>query len=537
MTDRRFNQMRARGWYQSVAMFGIFMISAPGFANQTSNSNVDATSLSYPIVETNQTDCFGISNALELCPNKDGKTFGQDSQYRGYIPSYTDNRNGTVTDNVTRLTWTQSIDINKDGKIDVHDKLTYEEALQYSLNLNQGGYEDWRLPTIKELYSLIMFDGQDPSGLNNAGNIDIVPFIDDKVFGFDSGDTASGERLIDSQYVSSTKYVTTTMKGDETVFGVNFIDGRIKGYGLKSPKGGEKTFYVMAVRGNIDYGINLYIDNKDGTITDKATGLVWEKGDSGMGVNWPLALSYCENLTLAGRSDWRLPNVKELQSIVDYSRSPETTNSAAINPLFLVSSIVSESDKIDYPNFWSSTTHKNLKNGKNASYVAFGRSLGYMGGQWMDVHGAGSQRSDPKTGDALQYPTGHGPQGDAIRIENYVRCVAGGRAVFTQQPIKLSRKGKTYTLTGHENRQNKASSGLSDNLPSMGMKAQFSMDRPMNGDPSQGGDPFTMMDTNNDGKLSKQEVKGPLAKDFSRIDRNNDGYISKDEMPELPARR
>ena len=44
----------------------------------------------------------------------------------------------------------------------------------------------------------------------------------------------------------------------------------------------------------------------------------------------------------------------------------------------------------------------------------------------MDVHGAGAQRSDPKTGSASDYPTGHGPQGDAIRIENYVRCVTGG---------------------------------------------------------------------------------------------------------------
>ena len=41
----------------------------------------------------------------------------------------------------------------------------------------------------------------------------------------------------------------------------------------------------------------------------------------------------------------------------------------------------------------------------------------------MDVHGAGAQRSDPKEGDAADYPEGHGPQGDAIRIDNYVRCV------------------------------------------------------------------------------------------------------------------
>jgi hypothetical protein len=44
-------------------------------------------------------------------------------------------------------------------------------------------------------------------------------------------------------------------------------------------------------------------------------------------------------------------------------------------------------------------------------------------GGWVDVHGAGAQRSDPKTGNPATYPTGFGPQGDAIRIYNYVRLV------------------------------------------------------------------------------------------------------------------
>jgi len=54
--------------------------------------------------------------------------------------------------------------------------------------------------------------------------------------------------------------------------------------------------------------------------------------------------------------------------------------------------------------------------------VSFGRAMGYMN-RWVDVHGAGAQRSDPKAGDPADYPTGHGPQGDAIRIYNHVRLV------------------------------------------------------------------------------------------------------------------
>jgi hypothetical protein len=52
--------------------------------------------------------------------------------------------------------------------------------------------------------------------------------------------------------------------------------------------------------------------------------------------------------------------------------------------------------------------------------------MGKMNGRWMDVHGAGAQRSDPKDGNPSLYEDGLGPQGDAIRIYNYVRCVRGG---------------------------------------------------------------------------------------------------------------
>ena len=56
---------------------------------------------------------------------------------------------------------------------------------------------------------------------------------------------------------------------------------------------------------------------------------------------------------------------------------------------------------------------------------------GAFGGQaadyhYIDVHGAGAQRSDPKAGDPAMFPHGRGPQGDVIRINNFIRCVRGG---------------------------------------------------------------------------------------------------------------
>ncbi len=129
----------------------------------------------------------------------------------------------------------------------------------------------------------------------------------------------------------------------------------------------------------------------------------------------------------------RLPTIKELQGIVDYSKSPDTSGSAAIDSLFETSTITNEAGEKDYPAFWASATLVAYPdNAGDAAYVSFGRALGYMNGQWMDVHGAGAARSDPKTGDAGEFPTGHGPQGDAIRIDNYVRCVQGGATLVEE---------------------------------------------------------------------------------------------------------
>jgi len=74
-------------------------------------------------------------------------------------------------------------------------------------------------------------------------------------------------------------------------------------------------------------------------------------------VDWPAALEYAEGLDFAGHSDWRLPNAKELQSIIDYTRSPDTTGSAAIDPTFNATEIKNEGGEKDFAHYWSSSTH------------------------------------------------------------------------------------------------------------------------------------------------------------------------------------
>ncbi len=387
----------------------------------------------YRIVDTGQEKFYNNNNEINA-PSSGEDFYGQDAQFDGNQPSYTNNGDGTITDNLTGLIWSQTPDLNRDGKINAEDKLNYYDALTAADTLTLAGYNDWRIPSTKELYSLIMFYGIDPSGYNGTNTSNLVPFINTNYFDFGYGDSGAGERIIDAQYATSTIYKGTVMDGQKALFGVNFADGRIKGYPVDptplEPNG--KVFYILFVRGNPEYGVNDFTDNNNGTITDNATSLMWTQDDNGEAVLWQNALAWVQHKNdenYLGYNDWRLPNVKELQSIVNYDRSPSSTNSAAIDELFNCSTITDEGGNMNYPFYWSSTTHANMQNGNFASYVAFGNGLGWMQDMMtneyklLDVHGAGCQRSDPKTGNTDDYPYGHGPQGDVIRIYNYVQLV------------------------------------------------------------------------------------------------------------------
>lgn len=377
----------------------------------------------YPMVGTNQTIYY--NNSTEISATAVGDDYyGQNANYLGTTPSYHDNGDGTVTDLVTGLMWQQTFDHNGDGTIDYDDKLSYDEILAVPETVTTGGYTDWRVPTIKEQYSLMLFSGKDISMYSGTSTEGLTPFINNDYFDFAYGDTEHNERLIDVQLATTALYVSTEV--GETVFGVNMADGRIKGYGTEM-MGQPKAFNYLLVRGNETYGENMYINNGDGTVTDIATDLMWMQDDSDTCMIWADGLVYAENFEYAGYSDWRLPDAKELQGIVDYTRSPATTNSAAIDPVFNCTVIQNEAGEDDYPWYFSSTTHaadSDQNEGGWAVYVAFGRCMGNMGtGTWTDVHGAGAQRSDPKDGDPAQFENGHGPQGDAVRIYNYVRLV------------------------------------------------------------------------------------------------------------------
>lgn len=160
-----------------------------------------------------------------------------------------------------------------------------------------------------------------------------------------------------------------------------------------------------------------YRDNGDGTVTDLNTGLMWQQSLPDEKYTYAECITYAENSSLAGYTDWRLPTIKELYSLILFSGKTMMSEAGC------VPEITNEAGEKDYPCYWTSSTHLDGPFPDKAVYIAFGRAMGCWQYAWTDVHGAGAQRSDPKEGDPADYPEGHGPQGDAIRIYNYVRLV------------------------------------------------------------------------------------------------------------------
>ena len=106
-----------------------------------------------------------------------------------------------------------------------------------------------------------------------------------------------------------------------------------------------------------------FTDNGNGTVTDHKTGLVWQKGEPGP-MTWDTALDYCEGLSLGSKTDWRLPNIKELHSLTD-----DTRYRPAIDRNYFPNAIAS--------GYWSSTTF--ALNPSNAWVVDFYYGYGYVG--------------------------------------------------------------------------------------------------------------------------------------------------------------
>jgi uncharacterized lipoprotein NlpE involved in copper resistance len=410
----------------SCIFMAIVLLTLYSCESKIKKDNTFIPESAYVQIATGQTTLYDIDGKIIHREDNKDSFYGQDADYlKGKEMAYTNNEDGTISDQNTGLMWQE---------IPYSEGFTWKDAVEYCEDLELAGYDDWRAPSAKELYSISNFD----SGW---------PYLDTTYFALASGEIGKQE-----QYWTLNNYVGKTVEGGySAAFGVNHVTGHIKAYAGEAPShregnmpappngpqgakgqgtpppppGGQngKHFnpllkYVRAVRGHA-YGVNQFADNKNGTISDKASGLMWTTDDSKKALNWEDALKYAENSEFAGYSDWRLPNVKELQGIVDYSYAPgakdSLKNRAAIDPLFSCTPIKNEADIDDYAYYWTSTSAHFTKGRPfyYAWYVAFGRAVNAEG---VDFHGAGAVRFDTKHENG---PAGEGGE----RYYNYVRLV------------------------------------------------------------------------------------------------------------------
>jgi len=251
---------------------------------------LSSSTLAGCLPDTGQTKCYDNHSEI-TCPSPGEDFYGQDAQHPCNPNSYTSLAGGImVQDNVTGLVWENKTD---DGSI--HDKdniYNWNHAQSVFIatlnNDNFGGYSDWRLPTINEL-----------SFIRNLGNFD--PSINTDYF----------TNTVSSYYWSSTTCAGLPPRAWFVGFGYGDFF-----YGSKS-----SGVYVRAVRSGQCGSFGNFVDNGDGTVTDTDTGLMWQQATAPGAYNtWQEALDYCKSLSLADYTDWRLPSVNELLSIVDYSR-------------------------------------------------------------------------------------------------------------------------------------------------------------------------------------------------------------------------
>ena len=244
-------------------------------------------------------------------------TFGEDSDYTRNAPSFTDNGNGTVTDNSTGLMW-QKTDSGE---------MTWDTARTGATSLNLASYTDWRLPTTQEAFCI----------LDHERN----PALNSTYFVNNASGTPGYFWTSDLFYGDNTKVWCTNTGGG---LGPHSKSATISA-------GGTARHHARYVRGQKPTTGHHYINNNNGTVTDLDTGLMWTQVPSSA-QSWSSALTYAEGLTTAGFSDWRLPNVKELQSLQDIPLA--TASNATTNPCI---------NRILFPAatgtaYWSSTSVK-----------------------------------------------------------------------------------------------------------------------------------------------------------------------------------
>ncbi len=202
-------------------------------------------------------------------------------------------------------------------------KVTYDEALRYCNQLDYAGIDNWRVPKRHELFEIINY-GKNPA-------------IDDIFTNITDGNYWTSQPIIN--------YKGETI--DNRAFVISFT------YAEPFPEKMDNKSFVRCVSGLEYEDITPLTKNDKGIYEDSTTGLEWTKAADNQ--SWADAKKRCEDLNVSGKSDWRLPNISELHSIMPI-----------YNEEFLLDNDGDGYGDLRGP-FWSST---NATNNAKARFIA-----------------------------------------------------------------------------------------------------------------------------------------------------------------------
>jgi hypothetical protein len=248
------------------------------------------------------TDSAIATGLYSYPPLKTGQTTvataGDDGTFQsGVARSYTDNGDGTVTDNATSLVW-QKCSKGLSGAVCASGTIatdTHANSMSFCSGLNLAG-KSWRLPGTFELETL--FEYWDSPSINGT------------FFPGTAGNFYWAANLNPSNLANAMTF--------------NF------GNANESSQPIASTNRTRCVSGGNKNLVQSFTDNNDGTIKDNTTGLIWQKCSRGQNndatcssgatqANWLTILGDCSILNLAGKT-WRLPNINELITIAEFEK-------------------------------------------------------------------------------------------------------------------------------------------------------------------------------------------------------------------------
>ncbi len=299
-------------------------------------------------------------------------------QEHGVPPlSFTDNEDGTITDNLTGLEWTKCSADGSNGIDDTpgctgtHGKYLWDDALILCNDLSYAGYDDWRLPSFAELVSIIDYGSYNPAAKTN--------YFPNTHYKVESG-------INKAAYWSSSICYPTEPGWNVYSLMVEFMDGK---YTIADNRAIGDSLYVRCVRDMPGLPNPDFIAEPPGVVHDNSTGLRWmrcsilENGQADpdpdcSGIKgkyaWNHAVTACENLSYAGRTDWRLPTIRELFGIVSYDEFP-----AIENDWFPDEGVGYDPDFIGSSHCWSYTSYAERPADYAWSFDFF------WGGSWFQI--------------------------------------------------------------------------------------------------------------------------------------------------------